>query len=70
MNESSAVFFPSFAEDDIHSDPQRLDAHVIQPEEYEDIPELSELDLEEAVIRRPGCPDQSFRLAPQSPPRG
>jgi hypothetical protein len=39
------------AEDDIHSDLQRLDAHVIQPEEYEEIPELSELDPAEAVIR-------------------
>jgi hypothetical protein len=43
-------FSPS-AEDDIHSDLQRLDAHAIQPEEYEEIPELSELDLAEAVIR-------------------
>ena len=69
MNESNAVFFPSVAEDDIHSDLQRLDAHVIQPEEYEEIPELSELDLAEAVIRRPGRPDQFFRPVPQSPPR-
>ena len=62
MNESNAVFFPSFAEDDIHSD--------LQPEEYEEIPELSELDLADAVIKRPGRPDQSFPPAPHSPPRG
>jgi hypothetical protein len=51
MKESNAVFFPPSAEADIHFDLQRLDAHVIQPEEYEEIPELSELDLAEAVIR-------------------
>jgi hypothetical protein len=28
-----------------------VDAHVIQPEDYEEILELSELDLAEAVIR-------------------
>jgi hypothetical protein len=49
--EGNAVFFPPSAEDDIHSDLQRLDAHAIQPEEYEEIPELSEMDLAEAVIR-------------------
>jgi hypothetical protein len=59
-----------FVEDDIHSDLQRLDAHVIQPEEYEEIPELSELDPAEAVIRRPGRPDQPFLPAPESEPWG
>jgi hypothetical protein len=58
------------AEDDTHSDLQRLDAHVIQPEEYEEIPELSELDPAEAVIRRPGRPDQPFLPAPESEPWG
>jgi hypothetical protein len=48
------------AEDDIHSDLQRLDAHVIQPEEYEEIPELSELDPAEAVIRRRSGADQGL----------
>jgi hypothetical protein len=52
MNESNAVFSPPSAEADIHSGLQRLDAHVIQPEEYKEILELSELDLAEAVIRR------------------
>jgi hypothetical protein len=52
MNESNAVFSPSSAEADIHSGLQRLDAHVIQPEDYEEILELSELDLAEAVISR------------------
>ena len=52
MDESNAVVFPPSAEDEIHSDLQRLTAHVIQPEEYEEIPVLSELDLAEAVIRR------------------
>ena len=52
MNESNAVFSPPSAEADIHSGLQRLDAHVIQPEDYEESLELSELDLAEAVIRR------------------
>jgi len=52
MNESNAVFSPPSAEADIHSGLQRLDAHVIQPEEYKEILELSELDLAEAVISR------------------
>jgi len=70
MNEGNAVFSPPSAEADIHSGLQRLDAHVIQPEDYEDIPEYSELDLAEAVIRRPGRPDQPFLPAPESEPWG
>ena len=35
----------------IYSDLARLDAHVIQPEEYEDIPELTDADFERAEIR-------------------
>jgi hypothetical protein len=48
----------------IHSDLQRVDAHIIQPEEYEEIPEITEEDLAEAVIKRPGQPDQPFLAKP------
>jgi len=60
MNESNAVFSPPSAEADIHSGLQRLDAHVIQPEQYEEIPELSELDLAEPVIRLSDRLNQPF----------
>src|SRR5947209_8368275 len=44
------------------SDLNKVDAHVIQPEEYEEIPELTDEDLERAefsigdVVIRPGNP--------------
>jgi hypothetical protein len=41
-----------------------VDAHIIQPEEYEEIPEITEEDLTHAVIKRPGQPDQPFRNSP------
>jgi hypothetical protein len=41
-----------------------VDAHIIQPEEYEEIPEITEEDLTEAVIKRPGQPDQPFLATP------
>jgi hypothetical protein len=64
MNESNVVFSPTPTEGEIHSDLQRVDAHIIQPEEYEEIPEITEEDLAEAVIKRPGQPDQPFLDAP------
>jgi hypothetical protein len=63
MIESNAVSSPSSPEGKIHSDLRRVDAHVIQPEEYEEIPEIAEEDLTLAVIKRPGQPDQSFLKA-------
>jgi hypothetical protein len=41
-----------------------VDAHVIQPEEYEEIPEITDADLVHAVIRIPGQPDQPFVANP------
>lgn len=38
------------------SDLKRVDAHVIQPEEYEEIPELTEDMLSRAVVRKAGRP--------------
>jgi hypothetical protein len=45
-------------------DLQRIDSHSIQPEEYEEIPELTEADFAAAVIKRPGQPDQPFLAKP------
>ena len=64
MNESNVVFPQTSPEGEIHSDLQRVDAHVIQPEEYEEIPEITEEDLTHAVIKRPGQPDQPFVAKP------
>ena len=64
MSESNVVFSPTSSDGEIHSDLQRVDAHTIQPEEYEEIPEVTEEDLAEAVIKRPGQPDQPFLEAP------
>jgi len=36
----------------IHTDLARLDAHEVQPEEYEDIPELTDEFFDNAEIRR------------------
>jgi len=36
----------------IHTDLSRLDAHEVQPEEYEDIPELTDEFFVDAEIRR------------------
>lgn len=58
MPESNFVTVVTSADDPIHSDLQRVDAHVIQPEEYEEIPEITSADLVHAVIKRPGRPDQ------------
>ena len=63
MIESNVVSSLTSTEGEIHSDLQRVDAHIIQPEEYEEIPEITEDDLTHAVIKRPGQPDQPFREA-------
>ena len=63
MSESNVVFSPTSTDGEIHSDLRRVDAHVIQPEEYEEIPEITEDDLVHAVIKLPGQPDQSFLKA-------
>ncbi|MCP9773937.1 hypothetical protein KBY66_15205 [Synechococcus sp. Tobar12-5m-g] len=64
MSESNVVFSPTSTKGKIHFDLQRVDAHVIQPEEYEEIPEITEEDLAHAVIKRPGQPDQPFVAKP------
>jgi hypothetical protein len=61
MTESNVVFSPSSSKGEIFSDLQRVDAHVIQPEDYDEIPEITDENLANAVIRRPGKPDQPFR---------
>lgn len=40
----------------IRSDLARVDAHVIQPEEYEEIPELTEEDFARGVVHVGGKP--------------
>jgi hypothetical protein len=45
-------------EDPIRSDLQRVDAHVIQPEEYAEIPEITDDHLARAVIQGPRMLDQ------------
>lgn len=40
----------------IKSDLARIDAHIIQPEEYEEIPELTEEDFARGVVRVAGKP--------------
>ncbi|WP_094510602.1 hypothetical protein [Synechococcus sp. MW101C3] len=58
MQENNAVFVTTSPEDPIRSNLQRVDAHVIQPEEYEVIPAITDADLVHAVNRTPGQPDQ------------
>jgi hypothetical protein len=65
MQESNFIFANTSPEDPIRSDLSRVDAHVVQPEEYDEIPEITEEDLARSVIRRPGLPDKPF-LAQQS----
>jgi hypothetical protein len=64
MSEKKVVFSPTSTGGEIHSDLPRVDAHVIQPEEYEEIPEITEEDLTHAVIKCPGQPDQPVRAKP------
>ena len=53
MQESNFVFVATSPEDPIRSDLQHVDAHVIQPEEYAEIPEITDPDLARAVIKPP-----------------
>jgi uncharacterized protein (DUF4415 family) len=54
------------------SDLKRVDAHVIKPEEYEDLPELTDEMLARAVFKKAGRPKStsprqmiSLRLPPE-----
>lgn len=67
MQENNAVFVTTSPEDPIRSDLQRVDAHVIQPEEYEEIPEITDADLVHAVIRIPGQPDRPVVVGASQP---
>lgn len=58
MQESNDVFATTSPEDPIRSDLPRVDAHVIQPEEYAEIPEITDDDLARAVIKGPRKLDQ------------
>jgi hypothetical protein len=58
MQESNFVFATTSPDDPIRSDLQRVDAHVIQPEEYAEIPEIADDDLARAVIKGPRKLDQ------------
>jgi uncharacterized protein (DUF4415 family) len=40
----------------LRSDVSRVDAHVIQPEEYDDLPEMDEAMLARAQVKRGGRP--------------
>ena len=64
MQEHNVVFVTSSPEDPIRSDLHRVDAHVIQPEEYEEIREITDADLVHAVIRIPGQPDEPVVVDP------
>jgi hypothetical protein len=67
MQKNNAVFVSTSPEDPIRSDLGRVDAHVIQPEEYEEIPEITDADLAHAVIRIPGQPDRPVVVDPSLP---
>ena len=67
MQENNAVFVTTSPEDPIRSDLQRMDAHVIQPEEYAEIPEITDADLVHAVIRIPGQPDRPVVVSASQP---
>lgn len=49
----------------IHTDLAKLDAHEVQPEEYDDIPELNDEFFDNAEIRRG---DKLIRRGPGRPP--
>ena len=53
MQESNFVFVATSPEDPIRSDFQHVDVHVIQPEEYAEIPEITDADLARAVTKPP-----------------
>ncbi len=40
----------------LRSDLAKVDAHVIRPQEYEELPELTAADLERAVVKKRGRP--------------
>ena len=40
----------------LKSDPKRTDAHRVAPDEYEDLPELTDAMLERGVLKRAGRP--------------
>jgi len=66
MQENNFVFVSTSPEDPIRSDLLRVDAHVIQPEEYTEIPEITDEDLLHPVLRRPGQSDQPVVADPPS----
>jgi len=53
MQESNFVFVTTSPDDPIRSDLEHVDRHVIQPEEYAEIPEITDADLARAVIKPP-----------------
>ncbi len=67
MQENNVIFVATSPEDPIRSDLQRVDAHVIQQEEYEEITEITDGDLVHAVIMIPGQPDQPVVVDPSKP---
>ena len=40
----------------LRSDLAKVDAHVIRPQEYEELPELTTSDLQRAVVKKRGRP--------------
>lgn len=40
----------------LRSDLAKVDAHVIRPQEYEELPELTAADLDRAVVKKRGRP--------------
>ena len=67
MQENNAVFGTTSPEDPIRSDLQCVDAHVIQSEEYEEITEITDADLDHAAIRIPGQPDRPVVIGASQP---
>jgi uncharacterized protein (DUF4415 family) len=54
--ENIVVFSRKPGDRRIYSDLAKLDAHVIQPEEYEDAPELTDEQIRNAVLHINGVP--------------
>lgn len=55
----------------LKSDLAKIDAHVVQPAEYEELPELDDAMLARSVVNRPGVPGNAPCVPKRrSPTRG
>ncbi len=64
---NTATILRSDAHTKTFTDLAKLDAHVIQPEEYEDLPELTDEDLKRGVLMIGGVPVKRGRPKSEAP---